>query len=589
MWLINICLLLFTSNFILAPILNADETHIPNQPIVNKVCSDLLSFYSLKASDFGGYKQAVVLDTNALMNRPNVYDSFTETLFIVPVQVLRELDNLQARPGLQASRAGRAVQQINKLMPGTKPANGIYNLSHHNGLYLDVASHLEWLYKKSAIAQDILPEKQTDSYILASALYYKNLVATVPVTFLSDDGSAHLMAKALEVNTTTLQSILQPGGFHDGLYTGRTRLVVSADNYKRFASQKLASPESVLEAKLNLEAGDKFLPNQYITFVTPDQKDMPDKALPLNQLLGFYNHKTKQVDFLPPVEALTKPLPLNLGLRMAYHALRNPDSPVVILAGVAGSGKTFAALASAMDQTGNVLPGMGQRFEQVFITRSPQPMGGKSEDIGFLPGSQDEKIGPFLESALDNLKAIAEARSKGDAETNKQANSESVESKGPPVMPEGLSKGARGRWKKKHGLKKYDSKGQVRNRGNGPTTLQAAHIKATVLAYIRGRSLQNQLLIVDEAQNLTWDKMKTIVTRIGKGSKLALLGDTDQIDTGANVYDNGLSQLIDTLLNYWELDLPTPLDSIATVIRLDESERSAVVEYLLEIEKYYKR
>ena len=182
-------------------------------------------------------------------------------------------------------------------------------------------------------------------------------------------------------------------------------------------------------------------------------------------------------------------MPRNAEQTFAVNALLNPNIPLVSLTGKAGTGKTLIALASAIH--------IRKQYRQIFVARPIVPLSNK--DIGFLPGDVESKIGPYMQPLWDNLKVIQDQYNENDNQYVAIAN-----------------------------LLKDDK------------------LVVEPLSYIRGRSLQRIYFIVDEAQNLTPHEIKTIITRVGEGSKIVLTGDIYQIDHPyLDSQSNGLSYLID--------------------------------------------
>jgi len=175
----------------------------------------------------------------------------------------------------------------------------------------------------------------------------------------------------------------------------------------------------------------------------------------------------------------------------AMDLLMNPDIKIVSLIGRAGSGKTLCAIASGLQQT---LGHGDNHYDRLIVSRPVQPLG---KDIGFLPGTMHEKMLPWLMPIQDNLQYLI-----GD----------------------------------KNALQMYVDKGKI---------------EIEALTYIRGRSIANAFVIIDEAQNLTKHEIKTIITRIGEGTKIILTGDIEQID---NIYvnetSNGLAHAIESFKQY---------------------------------------
>lgn len=171
----------------------------------------------------------------------------------------------------------------------------------------------------------------------------------------------------------------------------------------------------------------------------------------------------------------------------AVNMLLDHTIPLVSINGIAGSGKTFLTLVCAMAQ---IFTG---EYKQIVITRSIQPVG---KDLGFLPGDMMDKMNPWLAPITDNFR---------------------------------------------HAFKDKD-------RSYFDMMIQKGTIEVAPLSYIRGRTFNDSIVIVDEAQNATIHELKTIITRIGKSSKVILLGDTDQIDTPyINSQSNGLTVVIEKM------------------------------------------
>ena len=179
--------------------------------------------------------------------------------------------------------------------------------------------------------------------------------------------------------------------------------------------------------------------------------------------------------------------PKNKEQSFAVNLLMDPEIELATLTGIAGSGKTFLTVMCGLSEL------LNQKYKRIIITRSIQPVG---KDLGYLPGDIDEKMAPWLAPIVDNIKYAFNDMSYFDL---------------------------------------------MRQKGE---------IEIAPLAYIRGRTFNDCYVIVDEAQNATIHELKTIITRIGKGSKIVLLGDTDQVDTPyIDKRSNGLAIIIQKLMN----------------------------------------
>jgi len=192
----------------------------------------------------------------------------------------------------------------------------------------------------------------------------------------------------------------------------------------------------------------------------------------------------------------------------ALNVLMDPDIDVVTLTGGAGTGKTLLALASALEQV------VEQKlYDNIIVTRAPVPVD-KDEDIGFLPGTEEEKMNPWMGAIHDNIEVLVNrgGMERDDVDSNKE-------------------------W-----LMRY--------------------VKFRSMSFVRGRSFQRKFIIIDEAQNMTSKKMKTLLTRAGEGTKVVCLGNLSQIDTPyITERSSGLAHLVEKLRN-WQHSAHITLKSI---------------------------
>ena len=207
--------------------------------------------------------------------------------------------------------------------------------------------------------------------------------------------------------------------------------------------------------------------------------------------LGRYDlEKQKIRKILYAGETVSGINPLNERQKIAFDMLLDDSIKIVSLVGKAGTGKTLLAIASGIRK---VL--VDKKYTRVLVSRPVIPMG---KDIGFLPGDKEEKMSHWMQPIFDNLSQIIEAV----PDKQEQKNMENL----------------------------------VKNK----------QIEIEALTYIRGRSLPNQYIIIDEAQNLTPHEIKTVVSRAGENTKIILTGDPDQIDNPyLDASSNGLTYLVE--------------------------------------------
>ena len=281
------------------------------------------------------------------------------------------------------------------------------------------------------------------------------------------------------------------------LYTGLSTHLVDEQIIDRFYEGK---------EPVTIEKPDgAFYINQYIMLVSNSN----EKKTALARFDGYANPLKKVINYRNGVWGVKA---RNKEQTFALELLMDPSIPIVSLIGKAGSGKTLMAVAAGLEQV------MEQNnkdagYKRLIVSRPIQPMG---RDLGYLPGTLEEKMAPWLAPIQDNLQFLM-----------------------------GSDKAT---------LDMYVE--------NGTIELEA-------LTYIRGRSIANAYIIVDEAQNLTTHEMKTILTRVGEGTKIILTGDIEQID---NVYvdetTNGLAYAIERLKAY----------SLTGHVTLKQGERSKVAD-----------
>lgn len=225
--------------------------------------------------------------------------------------------------------------------------------------------------------------------------------------------------------------------------------------------------------------------------------------------LGYYNPKSKQVELVKALNAYGI-TPRNAEQTFAMHALMDPVIQLATITGSAGTGKTLLALACALEQR--------RQYRQIYLARPIVPL--SNRDIGYLPGDVKSKIDPYMQPLWDNLNII-----------KNQFNESSKQ------------------------YKKVDE------------LVETEKLSIVPLAYIRGRSLNNVIFIIDEAQNLTPHEIKTIITRAGENTKIIFTGDIFQIDTPyLDTQSNGLSYLVDRMNN----------NDLYAHINLEKGERSTL-------------
>lgn len=305
-------------------------------------------------------------------------------------------------------------------------------------------------------------------------------------------------------------------------------LALPAENYEndRVDVEELYTGILYVEDEAHIPAQEYLFPNQYVV--------VKDARTGVITKEGRYDKGLGEI--VPLREDLTSwgLEPANDEQRYLMDLLLNDEIKLVTVSGKAGCGKTLVALACALRKVTDDFV-----YRKLLVSRPVMPMG---KDIGYLPGDINEKLSPYIQPIRDNVEFL-------------------VSGSVPNVKPAG----------KKRGRKSKDEEEKEAGLlGNGYSELEAAGImEIEPLLYIRGRSIPNVVMIVDEAQNLTPHEAKTIVTRAGKGTKLIFTGDVEQVDaTYLDATSNGLAFLIEKF----------KAQEIAAHVTLSKSERSELAE-----------
>ncbi|NNF07692.1 MAG: PhoH family protein [Candidatus Eisenbacteria bacterium] len=257
--------------------------------------------------------------------------------------------------------------------------------------------------------------------------------------------------------------------------------------------------------EVNLPDGD-FYPNEYVWL----RADMNNGTKPPSALgrIDLAESVVRPLEL--PGESVSGVRPRNKEQYFALDALLDPDIALVTLMGKAGTGKTLLALAAGLHQVREQ-----KNYTRLMVARPVFPMG---RDLGYLPGEIEEKLNPWMQPIYDNLEFLIEHSRKGTS---------------------------------------------IRR------MIDTGVLGLEAITYIRGRSIPGQYLVVDESQNLTPLEVKTIITRVGEGTKIVLTGDPHQIDNPyVDVSTNGFNHLVQRFRP----------EAIAAHIELLKGERSRLAE-----------
>ena len=415
-----------------------------------------------------------VLDTNVLMHDPSSLFRFEEHDLYLPMTTLEELDNHKKGMSEVARNARMVSRSLDQLIAGTSgqldegiPLSKLGNQDATGRLFFQT-------HFSSSPLPEGLPEGKGDNLILGVVSDLQKAKPHQEVVLVSKDINMRIKARALGLPAEDYfnDQVLED---RDLMYSGV--MTLPADFWPKHgkAMESWADGKSgTMFYRVTGPLVPSMLVNQFV------YQENPDGSTPFYALVREINGKTALLqtlkDFSHQKNNVWSITARNREQNFAMNLLMNPDIDFVTLLGQAGTGKTLLALAAGLEQ---VLD--SKRYNEIIITRATVPVG---EDIGFLPGTEEEKMQPWMGAFDDNLEVL-------------HRNDDSA-----------------GEW------------------GRAATQeLIRSRIKVKSMNFMRGRTFVSKFLIIDEAQNLTPKQMKTLVTRAGPGTKIICLGNIAQIDT----------------------------------------------------------
>lgn len=422
-------------------------------------------------------KKKFVLDTNVILSDPKCIYKFDDNDIYIPLIVIEEVDRHKKGQEEKARNARAFAREVDALRLTGKLSQGV-DLYTGGKLFISV---IQPEINDVPLGLDLAIN---DDLIIYTAL-------KLGATCVSNDLNVRLKSDAIDVPAEEYKAG-KVTVENDTLYSGHDITYISREELDEFRTNGKVAFTNDLD-------------NEY--FIIKEEGN--DR----NSALGRYSRVQGSLVKLIVPNATWGISPKNAEQHFALDALLNDDIKLVSLVGKAGTGKTLLAVAAALTKT--LEEG---KYKKVLISRPVVPMG---KDIGYLPGSLEEKLDPWMQPIYDNLDHLF-------------GNSNIV--------------GMNQQWK---------------------MLIEKGLIKVEALTYIRGRSIPNQFLIIDEAQNLSTHEIKTIITRVGEGTKVVLTGDPAQIDSPyLDAINNGLTYAADRM----------KAESIVAHVELTKGERSLLAD-----------
>ncbi len=434
-------------------------------------------------------RKTFVIDTNVLIHDPGAIRNFEENDVVIPLSVLEELDSLKRYSDESGKNSREVIRYIDSLK-----AEKSGDL--HTGVVIPegpkVRIHLD--AKPERVEGFPLPLDRSSNKFLLVAYLLKSKGESVVI--VSKDFVTRVKAEAMDLESEDYENLKSS---YEGMYKGIRKVDVQKRDIDLFYKDGTVPSQE-----------EHFRPNEYALLSSQENASAVCK----------YNGKMKKLE---PLLSIQKDIwgiqPLNIEQRCAIDLLMRDDIQLVTLIGPAGTGKTLLALACGMKKVFDE-----NRYSRILISRPIVPLG---KDIGYLPGTKEEKLYHWMQPIYDNLEFLCTTTS---------------------------------------------------GEGNGPATLEfimeSKKIEMEAVTYIRGRSLPKMYMIIDEAQNLTPHEVKTIISRAGKGTKVILTGDATQIDNPYLDKDsNGLTYIVNRFKSH----------SIYGHMFLERTERSELASIAAEL------
>ena len=408
-------------------------------------------------------KKIYVLDTSVCLTSANSLYSFKNNDIVLPIKVLEEIDGHKKRQDVVGSNARHTIRILDSLRQKGSLSDGV-RIAKGKGIIKIVNS------KSVEILPDEMSAELPDNQIIACAMTLAQNEKDRKVILVSRDINMRVVANSLSLLTEDFESeqVLEDSS---KLFTGRHDLLIDDEIIDRFYQGE--------EIHLDKQQTRGLYANQFVKLISSSNEK--------KTALSRFTHEQEPLSQVRQMKnAIWGVTPRNTEQRYAMDLLLDPSVPIVSLVGRAGSGKSLLALCGGLEQ----VVGRDQRYTRLIVSKPVQSVG---KDLGYLPGTLEEKMLPWLKPIQDNLQFLM-GNDKG-------------------MMEDYMHRGI---------------------------------IEIEAISYIRGRSIANAYMIIEECQNLTLHEIKTIITRVGENTKIVLTGDVEQIDNAyINETSNGLSYAVE--------------------------------------------
>lgn len=433
----------------------------------------------------GKSNKTFVIDTNVFLSDAGALYAFEDNDIVIPMIVLEEIDNKKDRMDAVGSNARQFCRSLDELRQLGSLRDGVP--IGRSGGKLRVLSSEEF----SGSLPDELNDQLPDNMIISVAVGIRDKEEK-DVKLVTKDINMRIKCNVVGLVCEDYLRYRVAADTED-VYTGIKTMDLPeriTNAFKNDARSYQLSDDELLTLCTDVHPNE-FIVDKTTNIVARLDRDQPDTLFRVNG----ENKKAWGIE------------PRNIEQRLALKLLFDDRIKLVSLVGAAGTGKTLIAVAAALEMIIE-----GKQYRKLIITRPIQPVGC---DLGYLPGTKEDKMDPWVQPIYDNIEYLMGKRDNDKA-----------------MFDMWISKGM---------------------------------IEIEAITYIRGRSLANAFIIIDEAQNLSVHELKTIVTRAGEGTKIILTGDIEQVDNNlVDPLSNGLTYAVEKFKD----------QAIAGHITLTKGERS---------------
>jgi PhoH-like ATPase len=425
--------------------------------------------------------KAYILDTNVLLHDPHSLLNFEENTVLIPIEVLEEIDRFKREP----SDRGAHAREVSRLLDGFRALGRL-----SDGIPLSNGGRLQVVLPTHNGSRTGTGDNNVDNRLVELTREIQAANPESATVLVTKDINLRIKADAVGLCAEDYETDHVRLG---DVYPGTFELAVSPDAFAAFRATGV----------LPLNGNGPRRPNEYCTLTSA--------ANPKQSLLARVDPAADCLVPLREPEPIWGIRPQNREQRYALDALMSEHVRLVTLSGKAGTGKTLLAVAAGLQQVAR-----SRDFRRLVIARPTVPVG---KELGFLPGTLEEKLDPWMQPIHDALDMLGDLGGSAGARTG--------------------------------------------------DLMRSGTIEVEALSYIRGRSLAGQFIVIDEAQNLTPLEAKTILTRVGPGTKIVFTGDLTQIDTPyLDFASSGFTHIISKFRD----------KAIAAHVELVKGERSELAE-----------